>query len=127
MATREIPRDEWVAFFDSFSRQHDGWLITVELLGADAGAQVESREQPLAGITADLRDGGEDVISILVGRRSEDHVAHIIRAASHVSLKETDEGAHEALHIESKNGATTLLRFRSTVLPETLDGIIMDR
>jgi uncharacterized protein DUF5335 len=125
--TREIGREEWVAFFDSFSRQHDRWLITLEVLGPEIGAQVESREQALNGITAELSDTGEDVISILVGSRSNDHVAHMVRAPSHVRLKETAEGAHEALQIESMSGVTTLLRFRSAVLPEAVDGIVLDR
>ncbi|MBI2361520.1 MAG: DUF5335 family protein [Deltaproteobacteria bacterium] len=79
MPTREIPRDEWVAFFDSFSRQHEGWLSTVEVRGAEMDAQVESREQPLIGVTADLKED-DDVISILVGRSRDDHVAHMIHA-----------------------------------------------
>ena len=125
MPTREIPRSEWVSFLDSFSRQHEGWLITVEVLGKDVGAQIEAREQPLAGVTADLRGGDQDVVSILFGAAADKHVAHLIHAPSHVRLKETEGGAHEALHIESKGGTTTLLRFRAAVSPETLDGVIM--
>lgn len=34
MSTREVPREEWVSFCDSFSRQHEGWRVTVEVLGA---------------------------------------------------------------------------------------------
>lgn len=126
---REIPRDEWVAFFDSFSRQHDGWLSTVEVREAEIGAQTQIQwlEKALMGITADLTQQDGDVISILVGGKSDDHVAHIIRAPSHVRLQETQEGAHEALHIEAENGATTLLRFRSPILSELVDGIALDR
>lgn len=125
MPTREIPRDEWVAFFDSFSRQHEGWLSTVEVLGAEVGAQVESRDQPLVGIIAELKD--QDAITIFIGDKSADHLAHTIQSPTHVSLKETDEGAHEALHIESNKGATTLLRFRFPVLPQSLDGVVLNR
>lgn len=127
MATREIPRGEWVAFLDSFSRQHDGWLVTVEVLGLEIGAQVESREQPLRGITADLKDDGEDMISIFVGGKPDDHITHIIHAVTHIRLKETEQGAHEALHFEPKRGAATLLRFRSPMLSELVDGIVLDR
>src|SRR5688500_1532948 len=125
MPTREIPRREWPAFLDSFSRQHAGWLATVEVLGAEVGAQVEVREQPLAGITADLREGDRAVISIFVGGDRDAHVAQLIHAPSHVRLKETEDGAHEALHIEAEGGTTTLLRFRSTVSLEALDGLVM--
>lgn len=125
MSTRELPRDEWIAFFDSFSRQHEGWLSTLEVLGAEVGAQIESRDQPLVGIIAELKD--EDVITIFIGGKSADHLAHTIHGPTHVRLKETDEGAHEALHIESSKGPTTLLRFRSPVLPESLDGVVLNR
>jgi hypothetical protein len=126
MPTREIPRHEWAAFFDSFSRIHEGWLSTVEVLGADVGAQIEVSEQPLAGITADLRDDRQqDVVSILIGGKSGEHVAHMIRRPTHVRLKQTPDGADEALHIESDSGPTTLLRFRSVISPEALDGVVL--
>ena len=124
MPTREILRDEWGSFLDSFSRQHAGWLSTVEVLGSAIGAQVESREQPLSGITAELKGKNRDVISILIGTTSDDHVTHVIHAPSHVRLKETEEGAHEALQIESENGVTTLLTFRSTIPSELVDGYV---
>ena len=122
MPTREIPRDEWGSFLDSFSRQYAGWLSTVEVLGSAIGAQVQSREQSLSGITAELKGKNRDVISILIGTTSDDHVTHVIHAPSHVRLKETAEGAHEALQIESENGVTTLLTFRSTIRSELVDG-----
>jgi hypothetical protein len=124
MPTREIPREEWMTFLDSFSRQHAGWLSTVEVLDTAIGAQVESREQPLSGITAELKGDNRDLISILVGGDRNNHVAHAIHAPSHVRVEETDEGAHEALQIESESGVTILLRFRSTVPLGLLDGYV---
>ena len=126
MATREIPRNEWVAFFDSFSRQHENWLSTVEVIGADVGAQLEASERPLAGITADLgQDEQHDLVSVFIGGTPGEHVAHLIRGPAHVRLKERDDGAHEALQIESRTGATTLLRFRSVVPSELVDGFVL--
>jgi hypothetical protein len=125
MSTREIRRDEWMAFFDSFSRQHESWLTTLEVLGADVGAQIEASERPLVGITADLHpDGQQDLVSIFIGGTAGDHLAHLIHRPTHVRLKETDEGAHEVLQIESDTGATTLLRFRSVVPSELVDGVL---
>jgi hypothetical protein len=125
-ATREVPRHDWIEFLDSFSRQHRGWLVTIEVLGRDIGAQIESRDQPLTGISADLRGSTDDAISVFVGTGSGDHVAHIVRSPSHVRVKETSEGAHEALQIEAANGETTLVRFRSAVLPEQVDGVVVN-
>lgn len=125
MVTREIPRDEWVEFFDGFSRQHEGWLITVEVLGSELGAQVEARELRLEGISADLK-GDENAISIMVGETPDDHVTHTITQPTHVRLEQTREGANEAIQIESGDGVTTLLRFRSAMLPEMVDGVVLE-
>ncbi len=39
MTTQEIPRDERKIFFDTFSRRHEGWLATLEVLGIEIWAQ----------------------------------------------------------------------------------------
>ena len=123
MATEEIPREQWAAFFDGFSRRHQGWLVTVEVLGPDVGDQVEARELPLEGITAELRDPGQDEIEIFVGTRPDSHVSHRVIAPEKVYLKRSEEGADEALEIASKEMAA-LLRFRSAILPEMVDAVM---
>ena len=60
MATKEIPREEWTRFLDTFSRQHEEWLATLEILGTDIGAQQEARDLPLEGITANYDQLGQD-------------------------------------------------------------------
>ena len=124
MATREIARDEWVEFCDGFSRQHEGWIGTIEVFGPDIGAQVEARELPFAGITAELKAGGGDVITITTREQPERHVTHTIVSPTKVMLEETEDGAHEALKVEASDGTATLLRFSSAVLPETVDGVV---
>jgi len=123
MATVEIPQDEWAQFFDSFSKRHQRWLATVEVLGSAIGAQVETRELPLEGITAEPGPGGRYTIEIMAGEAPAKHVGHVIASPKRVLLKETETGATEALEIESADGETTLLRFRSIIPPELVDGI----
>lgn len=125
MPVREIPRDDWVAFLESFSRLHDGWLITIDVLGAP-DERLKARESALKAITADLRPQGEDSISILTRNTPHDEVSHIIEAPLHVRLMETETGVHEGLQIESKGGQTTIVRFRSPMLPELVDGIVLE-
>jgi hypothetical protein len=122
MASQEVPREQWAEFFDSFSQRHQGWLVTVEILGPDIGDQVEARALPLEGITAELNGDEEDEIDIFVGTRPDSHVTHKINAPLHVRLKQTEQGADEALEIESE-GVAALLRFRSAIQPELVDGI----
>ncbi|MBI4455319.1 MAG: DUF5335 family protein [Acidobacteria bacterium] len=123
MPTREIQRSQWVAFFDSFSRQHLGWLVTLEVFGAEIGAQTEARQLPLKGIIADLENGDNDKIEIMVGKEPHTHLTHAIAAPTHVRLQQTEEGAHQSLDIESASGIITLLRFRSILPPELVDDV----
>jgi hypothetical protein len=121
---REILREGWADFLDTFSRQHEGWLVTVEVLGAEIGAQVEAEEKPLEGISAELKSGGEDSISIIVGRTPAERVTHNITAPTHVRIEQAENGVDMALQIESSGGTTTLVRLRSAMLPEMVDGVV---
>jgi hypothetical protein len=52
-------------------------------------------------------------------------VNHIINRPTCVALEETEVGVHKGLRIDAESGETTLLRFRSPALPETVDGAIL--
>lgn len=124
MKTQEIPRNEWPAFMDSFTRRYEGWLADVEVFGSEIGSQVEEHELPLEGITAELGDGHPDMIEIMLGQERDDHITHTITAPLRVSVEKTDEGADAALAIKAPDGTTTLLRFRAAMLPEFVDAIM---
>jgi hypothetical protein len=117
--SREIARDEWESFLEAFSRRHQGWLATVEVLRERLGAQTEAREMPLQGIFAE-RDGSR--ITILVGRDAE-HLAHVIESASRLWVEVAEGGAEAALEVESEDGTKTILEFRSAMTPEMVDGV----
>jgi hypothetical protein len=123
MKTIEIEKRDWRSFFESFSKRHQGWLVNVDVIGPDLGAQVEAKGIALEGITEELRGNGGDSISINLGGKSDSHLTHAVRSPTHVRLKKTDEGSDETLQIEAEDGTTTLLRFRSAVLPEMVDAI----
>ena len=124
MKTKKIPRNEWQEFFEIFSRQHEGWLVTLEILGSDIGAQVEERGLAFEGIV----DEGDEVqgheILIMFGAKPDDHITHSISNPTTVSLEQTDEGADAVLAIKSADGVMALLRFRSPMLPEMVDGLV---
>ena len=123
MQTKEIPKNEWTPFFDSFSRKHEGWLVSLEIFGLEIGAQVEQRQTALEGITHESDEVEGDTIMIMIGVKPDDHITHSITHPTAVSLEQTDEGADAALAIKSDDGTTTLLRFRSAVLPEMVDAV----
>ncbi|MDQ3819022.1 MAG: DUF5335 domain-containing protein [Acidobacteriota bacterium] len=122
MQTEEISHDEWSNFFDSFSREHKGWLATIEIIGTDVGAQEEANDLPLVGITVDLKGTGKNSISIIVGEAADDHITHTIAEPTNVRIERAEGVSEESLQIETAGGATTLLRLSASGLPERIEG-----
>lgn len=116
---REIIRDEWIPFFNEFSRRHARWLVTLEMLGPELGAQIEGRSVRFEGINADLKDG-ESVVTIDVGESADNRLSHAIRHPRRVwvGLCQTAKGTFETLDIEAEDGTKTLVRFLAGVVPE---------
>jgi hypothetical protein len=123
MQTKEIPNNEWTGFFDSFSRKHEGWLVNLEIFGPEIGAQVEQQHLALEGITDEWDEVEGHTVIIMTGAKPDDHITHSITHPTAVSVEQTDDGADVALAIKSNDGTTTLLRFRSAVLPELVDAV----
>ena len=123
MTSRPIPRDEWAAFLDSFSRSHEGWLCALEITEENAPPVVAALDVPLAGMTLREHDGG-CVISIDVGTRGATPINHVVREPVAIGVDMTEHGEDEGLHITAAHH-TARLRFRVAALPETLDGIVL--
>jgi len=109
MSTRRIPPESWRSFFESFSRQHHGWLVTVD---TDTDRVVE--EEPLDEVRADSNQ-----IEILAGT----HYRVPNPAIVTVTTASDDETAIDHVEIESGSEKITL-RFRSVVNPELVDGLV---
>jgi uncharacterized protein DUF5335 len=124
MRTQEIPREQWNRFFDSFSRRHEGWLATLEVLDTNIGAQPEAIDLSFEGISISSEDGEAELIVISLTKSPAEHVTHMIDHPMRVWLQQTDQGADASLEIEAEDAAKTLLRFRSPVPPELVDGIV---
>ena len=122
MKTKEIPKNEWPKFFDNFSRQHEGWLVTLEILGSEFGAQVQGRELAFEGIVDEWDEIQGNQIVIMVGEKPEAHITHSITRPTQVSVEE-NEGVSAVLAIKSADGVMALMRFRSPMLPEIVDGL----
>ena len=126
METVEIPREEWIRRLNEFTAIHEGWLVSLDILGVELGAQPEIDNLPLLGVSADrVNHDGTIVVSVALSRN--EHFTHIIEAVTRIYLERTDDGAEVALQIESADGTKAILRFRATALPETVDGVVARR
>jgi hypothetical protein len=111
MLTNEIPSDQWVRRLDAFSKQHEGWIVQVEVVGEKLGDQFEVDGLPLVGVTADVKDG-ERRVEVIAGGRPDAHVTHTVDKPKRVWLTEPDEVGQEALAVEAGDGTTTIVHFR---------------
>jgi hypothetical protein len=121
MTTLEIARVDWPKALNEFSAMHEGWLVSLDILSADFGAQPEIADVPLLGITFEPEARG--VITIAAARSLVDHVTHSVRAPTRIWIERTDAGADAALQVESADGMRAVLRFKTAALPETVDGV----
>jgi len=117
MATRSIPRAEWVSMFDSFSRAHLGATATLEVMGADVGDQIVVGEGAFHGISADEKDG-ENRIAIMVGGTVNEGATHAVMSPAEVWLKDAEGDTGEVLEIRAPD-AKTLLSFAPPAVPAT--------
>jgi hypothetical protein len=119
---KEIPEREWIRFLDEFSLAHEGWLVSIDVYEPDQSGATEAVEQPLVGVTAD-RGGETPSVSVVVGRDGEE-LTRLIHGVRGVRINRTEDGAEQALEIEDRDGRITVVRFRSAVRPETVDGVV---
>jgi hypothetical protein len=121
MQTRQIPKSEWPAFLDRFSRRHEGWLVKLEILNPDLGAQVQWSGLTLKGLTDEWDEAEGNSITIMAGDQPDAHVTHSICNPTEVSLELTDGGADVALSIKSGEDTRALLSFGADVFPEPVE------
>ena len=120
--SQEIPRGEWLSFLDGFSRQHEGWLVTVEVAEGQGVSGVEAEGLKFEGVTPEESEG-HDRISIALGKDPDDHLTHFVTDPLRLLFLETKSGGHLGLQIEAADGSRTWIRFRGPGKPETLNDV----
>ena len=114
--TQEIPPKDWPEFFEGFSRRHETWIVYMEIFDRETSEQIGSRTLHLKSITA------EDGMIVIVGEDEVNEISQLVRGPSRVLLTKSGAGADEGIEIDSEK-ILLVLRFRSVVLPETVDGV----
>jgi hypothetical protein len=110
ITTTEIARYDWAGFFDSLTCMHVAEPVSVEVLRPDIGAQLEVKDLPLDGITAELA-GRAATITIAAGTDPERHISHVITDPVSVRLARGSAGEDEALEIVDADRTVTLVFF----------------
>ncbi len=130
MESREVPRQDWQTFAGAFSRQHKGWLTSLEVSTSERPEEMEderaavavlAEDQPFKGfalVQEDDRTRWQVVIDDGPGR-----VVHQIDDPKAVRFAVSEDGAHAGADFVAASGEIAHLRFRSAAKPEELDEI----
>ena len=112
METQTIPEDQWIDFFDRFSREHAGWRTTIEVLDERAGPQNIAADLPLEGISFDTKGSRPCSVEVGAGDRPDRHVSHQIDMPLHIRRACEADGSID-IQIEPARGSVTLLHLHS--------------
>jgi hypothetical protein len=121
VSTRDIPKERWCDELDTFSRQHEGWIVRVDVSTADGTTHTQARDLPLIGVTCDAPRS--DRVAIIAGGRADDHVTHEIAGTVSIAVDQTEAGAESGLRIRSADGSETRIEFKSPMRPDEVDGM----
>ena len=122
MNVRNIPRAQWPAFLDQFSRTHRAWLATIDV-GTSPTDPENGDAHPLRSITPFVYNDRVVHIDIRFQDDLQTNEPLRISAPGTVRVDETREGVAQVLEIVDSRGISTRLRFRVAPRPEMLDGI----
>src|SRR5438132_11367391 len=121
MPSQEIARQDWTRELDMFSREHDGWIVSVRVVDREGREQTEVRTLPLHGVSVD--DPQKAHVAISVGRNGQDQFTHEISQPVRIVVERTEAGADRGLSIRAADGSTTSVEFLSPMRPEEVDGL----
>lgn len=105
---KQIPTEQWVEFFDTFTNGNKGRLIDLEVLDQELGDEIPVKEQPLWSLIYDPVDKGNDLI-IEIGREQVAY-AHTIDSPNEVWQEQDDNGKVVALGIKADDETQAIVR-----------------
>jgi hypothetical protein len=120
MTQADINRHEWVAFCESFGREHQEWLVDVEVEHLNGAKEIVGQSAILENIA--VSGDGEVPNKVLINfiRTEYERRVREVRRPEAMRLAKNDRGADDALIIGSDNGDTTTSCLRSPKLPDDI-------
>ncbi len=106
-ATREIPQAEWGPYFDALGKVTPAPTVTVEVDGADIGAQVETGRVTLVAISYDDRD---DVLVIGLSPAGHEQLEHLVYNPRQIYALEAEDRV-STIDVQDADGSKTLILF----------------
>ena len=107
MASRNIPRAEWRAFFDGVANALVGKRVEIEAASLALGDQIVTAWVPLLGVTYDTHD---DLLDVALSGLN-----HLIRSPKDIYVQEGPKGV-ETIAVTSADGVKQILHLKDPLL-----------
>jgi hypothetical protein len=111
METNEIDDEQWISFFDRFSKEHAGWPVTIEMLSSETGPQRLAKELPLQGLSFEAAGTRPCTVRIGAGDDPSATVSHTVHMPLHIRVAEDGHGGRGTILIEPAEGPPTLIHY----------------
>ena len=119
MSIHDVPRWRWADALDEFSRGHRGWLASVVTVRPGPVLMSHTELRPLKSVTVAQTGGHPTAVRV----RFQGGPTALIKVPRTLGVDRRDDGAERALEIDTADAEFVRVTFRSTALPEELDGI----
>lgn len=102
-------RQDWESRLLTFTKEHEGAWVTIEVVGREYGAEEEVERLPFSAIGYDPRD---DVVIVTIGGLTASYPVALRHMAWHpVEVDVADDVTPPAIRVVEKDGTTTLVTF----------------
>ncbi len=118
MTQEDINRNEWAAFVESFGREHQDWLVSVEVVHQNGAKEIVEHDAVLENIAASPGGRVPEKILISLTKTEDEKQVHEVPRPDAMRLERNDRGADDSLIIESDNGDTTTICLHAPQLPD---------
>ena len=109
--TKKLDQERWPEFLSMFSNGNRGRMVAIEVADMAIGDQPLTDGAPLFAIDYDPANKGDDLV-ITTGRDEVDYT-HKISAPAEIWELQDDNGKVVALEVIDRNGAKTIVVFKS--------------
>lgn len=118
MTQEDINRNEWEAFVESFGREHQDWLVNVEVLHQNGSKEIVGHSAVLENIAVTGDGNQSKKVLISITKTEDEKRIYEVPRPDAMRLTKNDRGADDTLIIESDNGDTTTICLHSPQLPD---------
>ena len=104
MSAEHVPIAELPSFLERFSRGHEGWLTRVKVDDQTRRGEIETGEQPLGGIVADM---ARNRLFVFLENADRDSTRYCIDRPTEIWRDRSGETVR--LEVASGDGSTTVV------------------